>query len=132
MTRRRHIPLSVKLEVALKALGYTPDEIQWDHAPALALRPMNAGGTDTDPPANSPDHIQILPKAKHLEKTTGRKGESKLSRDGNGDQQRIAKVRRLLEKRVRKKKAENRQRIQSRPFLDTRYRKKLNGKVVAR
>lgn len=109
--KRRPAPLAVKLENALdqlgdalKRLGEIPpdtDRIEWehDHFPALALRPFDPTTGHHIPHQHSAGHLRWLPKACHKAKTTGRRGESKLSaRDG--DAGKIAKVRRIEKKRA--------------------------------
>lgn len=95
--KRKAIPLHVKLNACLRLLGFDPeaDEIEWDHTPALQLRPVDATGADYDPPQLDWRHIEPLKKADHGVKTTGRKGQSKLSVSGEGDVSRIAKAVRL-------------------------------------
>ena len=97
---RKRIPLSVKLKVALAALGLKESDVEWDHVPALGLRPTDPETGKRIQDDNDPAGIQMLVKKDHAEKTTGRKGTSKNSRDGNGDAQRIAKVKRLEERRA--------------------------------
>ena len=94
MPKRKPIPLRAKLEACLRLLGLPPD-VEWDHCPALQLRPIRPDGTDWEPGQHDPAHLEPLTKAAHLLKTTGRKGLSKLSITGNGDVSRIAKGKRL-------------------------------------
>jgi hypothetical protein len=114
--KRREVPLSVKLEVALdqlisawRKLGKIPDdvkkvELELDHLPPLALRPVNQETGQHVPHQHSPRHLVWMVKKEHREKTTGRRGESKLSiRDG--DQQKIAKQRRRDKKEVERQEA---------------------------
>lgn len=96
--RRKHIGLKDQLHAALYQLGLEPHECQLDHDPALGLRVYDEATGDTIPPASDPRYLVWRPKAEHKLKTTGRKGESKLSVTGNGDVSRIAKIKRLLEK----------------------------------
>lgn len=95
---RRPIPVGVKLQVALLALGYNKDEIareiEYDHAPALGLRRWNDEARDYEPGQHDPEYIKIRLKSEHRRKTTGRKGESKLS-GSDGDIQQIAKLKRV-------------------------------------
>lgn len=92
--RRKNIPVGVKLQVALKKLGLTIEQVEWDHTPPLALREWDPVKQDTVPPANDPDHIQILLIKDHREKTFGRGGEKRITTAGS-DANKIAKVRRL-------------------------------------
>jgi hypothetical protein len=107
--KRRPVPMKIKLQVALdqlavfyRAAGEIPPDsgpVKWelDHVPPLALRAIAPNGQHV-PHQHSPNSLKWLPKAKHREKTTGRRGESKLSiRDG--DQGKIAKVDRIVKKR---------------------------------
>jgi hypothetical protein len=94
---RRAVPLSIKLEVALLQLGLDPKACHLDHDPALALRPLNEDGTDFDPPQHDPRYLKWLSTTEHSLKTSGRKGESKLSVSG-GDQAKAAKVKRIVRK----------------------------------
>ncbi len=95
--RRKTIPLLVKLQVALRELGYRIEEVQWDHTPPLALREWDPVARDTVPPANCPEHIQILSISAHKLKTTGRRGESDLSISFDGDVSRIAKAKSIAD-----------------------------------
>lgn len=88
--RRKAIPAMVKLEVALRALGLSIKRVRFDHEPALELRPLNAEGTDTVPPANDPLFIQILTVEDHAEKTFGTKATT-----AGSDINKIAKHRRI-------------------------------------
>lgn len=69
---RKRIPDRVKLEAALRRFGLTIKEVEFDHSPALALRPINPLTGDTIPPANDPDHIDMLLTQEHRVKTFGR------------------------------------------------------------
>jgi len=64
--------------------------------PAIQLRCWDPVKKDTIPACNDPEHIEAKHIDCHAEKTTGRKGESKLTRR-QGDQYEIAKTRRLAE-----------------------------------
>lgn len=94
--KRKAIPMRVKLAACLRLLGFEPGaRIEWDHTPALGLRPVNADGTDYDPPQLDPKHIEPKLHEPHKLKTNGRRGESDLSIDSNSDKARIAKAKRL-------------------------------------
>jgi hypothetical protein len=112
------LSLSKRLGAALWWLAFPEGaEIQWDHDPPLELRPDNAEGTDYDPPQLDPRHIFPMLKADHKAKTTGRRGESKLSISGNGDKSRIDKVRRLRgELKPKPKRTWPKRKLESRPF----------------
>lgn len=74
--RRKSIPLSVKLAVALnevRRLRGLPEDTKFhfDHLPALALRPFDPDTQDTIPPANDPDALQLLTETEHARKTNG-------------------------------------------------------------
>ncbi len=104
--KRKSIPDRVKLQAVLRSDGKCPkcgqrlgtlEATQFDHRPPLALRRVNEAGTDYDPPQLDPEFLEPLHVDCHAERTTGRRGTSKLSaRDG--DQTRIAKVKRLVER----------------------------------
>jgi hypothetical protein len=99
--RRPHIPVMVKLQAALMQLGLEPHAVELDHDPALALRPIDPETGDTVPAANDPKYLVWRPKAEHAIKTTGRRGESRLGDQANGDIQRAAKVKRISAKQER-------------------------------
>ena len=91
---RKAIPDRVKLIAALRRMGLTIEQVQFDHAPALALRPINPETGDTIPPANDPDHIELLLITEHKAKTFGKGGEKRITTAGS-DIHAIAKTRRL-------------------------------------
>jgi hypothetical protein len=103
---RKAIPTKVKLQVVLrqggicKSCGQRIEEVEncrFDHVPAIQLRAWDPIANDTTPSVNNPDFINALHEDCHAIKTTGRRGESRLSaRDG--DVAAIAKVRRLTRK----------------------------------
>ncbi|MGV6874528.1 hypothetical protein ACUSIJ_17800 [Pseudochelatococcus sp. B33] len=97
-TRRRHIPVGVKLHAVLLRLGFTDEEIRgginWDHNPPLALRRVDPETGLLVPEANDPHFIQPLRKSGHDTKTFGRGGEKRITTAG-GDIHAIAKSKRL-------------------------------------
>lgn len=97
--RRKTIPLIVKLQVVLRELGYTIEEVDFDHFPALALRNWDEATNDTDPPANHPDFIRVLTKGAHKVKTFGPGGEKRITSAG-GDIHAIAHERRATDKEL--------------------------------
>ena len=130
--KRRHMPLSVKIDAALYALGLDPKDVQWDHSPALGMRPINPKTGDTIPPQNDPKFIVPRSKESHKQKTFGD------SRPLSGDVSVIAKLKdverkeaefreRLLAKGKRKKSARAKSAFQSRPF-PTKKRNMRTGK----
>lgn len=94
--QRRSISLKNQLEAALRQLGFEPNEVQLDHDPALALRRVDLETGECIPAHDDPRFLVWRPKAEHLQKTTGKRGESKLSKRG-GDISEAAKVKRLAE-----------------------------------
>lgn len=72
---RKAIPIGVKLHAVLLMLGFTEDEIaggiEWHHAPALALRLVDAETGELRPHPNDPRHIVPLRKADHRVQTFG-------------------------------------------------------------
>lgn len=85
--KRRPIPLSVKLAVALRQLadlmGCEHGTLQLDHDPALDWRPWNDKHTDTIPPANSIEHLFWRPAAVHKVKTFGPGGDKRVHTRGS-------------------------------------------------
>ena len=72
---RKAIPLGVKLKAALRAAGFTEDEIesgeiQFDHHPALALRGLDENG-EIYPQANDWRFLRPMLKGDHALKTRG-------------------------------------------------------------
>lgn len=98
--KRPHMPLRIKLAAALHALGLDPDDVQFDHSPALGMRPINPETGDTEPPANDWHFIVPLAGASHKAKTFGD------HRPLSGDVSQIAKT-----KRVDKAETEFRRRL---------------------
>lgn len=92
--RRKKIPDKVKLIAALKRMGLTIEQVQFDHNPALALRPIDPVTGDTIPSANDPNYIDLLLITEHKVKTFGKGGEKRVTTAGS-DVGNIAKVRRL-------------------------------------
>lgn len=92
--RRRSISLKAKLHAALYQLGFEPHEVELDHDPALALRPIDPETGDTIPPASDPRALIWRPKADHKAKTFGRRG-GKTATTAGSDIHAIAKERRL-------------------------------------
>jgi hypothetical protein len=92
---RKDIPLSVKLAAALRMLGFTKDDhVQYDHDPALGLRDWDEEKWDFVPPQLDPEYIVIRTRAAHRTKTSGRKGEARVTSYGS-DAHAIAKIDRL-------------------------------------
>ena len=78
--RRKAIPPKVKLKVFQRQKGicmscHAPitDSAEYDHRPAIISRPVNAAGTDYDPPQLDPEHIEALHPECHQQRTTGRR-----------------------------------------------------------
>jgi hypothetical protein len=90
--KRRPIPLHVKLDVALRALGLKESEIDWSHEPALGLRAIRDDGSDYEPRQHDPDFIFIRKSADHDHITFKDNG------TGRGDLTAIAHVRRTAAK----------------------------------
>jgi hypothetical protein len=104
---RPSIPVTVKLDVVIRQggvcghctqkLGSLADT-EFDHVPALGLRGWDEKARNTIPAANDPQAIVAKHKDCHLIKTTGRKGESRLGDNRDGDTTSIARLRRLTRK----------------------------------
>ena len=96
---RKTIPLGVQVKAALAAAGFseveieTPGAIQWDHHPALALRVVDEETGELVPPANDWRAIRPISKAAHRAKTSGRRGEKRVTSAGS-DQHAVGKIRR--------------------------------------
>lgn len=104
---RKDIPLSVKLAVIIRQkscdVDGTPFEetdvgkINFDHRPALEARPYDTGARDFIPPQFDPVHIFAIRKAKHDERTFGRKegAEKTVTTRGSdvGERARARKIR---------------------------------------
>ena len=89
---RKEPPLSVKLAVALHQLGFKPEEVQFDHNPALGIRPWDETKQDFVPPQQDPEWIVIRKKPDHRKKTNGSAATSYGS-----DKHAIAKIDRVSE-----------------------------------
>lgn len=109
--KRREPPLSVKLAVALRALGVKEDDIEFSHEPALGLRAINADGTDYDPPQHDPNYLFIRTRAAHKHITFKDNG------TGRSDITTIAKVRRLT-----KEQEDFQRKVLARPCGEKRQR----------
>jgi hypothetical protein len=96
MTYRPHMPLSVKLEAAIRQLGLDPALCDFDHDPALGLREFNEETKTYTPDANDPKFITVR----------ARDGDHRIKTSGNGatsagsDIHRIAKAKRLAKARA--------------------------------
>lgn len=119
---RPHMPLKVKLEACLRALGLEPKDVQFDHEPPLQLRIWCPTSLDTIPPANDARFIVPKGKAEHGIKTAKRDvpaiGKTKrLSREQEAFHARIlAKTTGDESPPAKRRKS----RIPSRPFRTTR------------
>lgn len=67
--KRQHMPLHVKLEASLRALGLEPKLVEFQHDPPLAMRVWVPEKNDYDPPENDPRYIRPMAKADHKEVT---------------------------------------------------------------
>lgn len=90
--KRKQIPLAIKLHVFVRQKGRCAltgrrlagvHAAEFDHYPALSLRPVAASGTDFDPPQLDPEYIRALSPDAHRTKTSE-------------DMGRISKVKRQL------------------------------------
>jgi hypothetical protein len=118
--------LMVRLIAAgLRSLRLPPD-VDYDHDPALGLRPVNAAGDDYDPPQLDPRHITPRAKADHRTKTTGTPPGQKVVTVASGDIHRISKAKRLDDET-----AAFRRRLLSKgsePAADEKPRRKMQGR----
>ena len=84
---RPSMPLSVKLDAALYALGLEPGNVDWHHEPSLGIRPYDPETGKWIPDANDPRHIVPLAKDTHKTQTTvDRKAIDKTRRNGEAEQ----------------------------------------------
>ena len=128
--KRKAIPDRVKSLVLVRQ-GYRCAEckqtllggpVDYDHRPALIMRPVNAEGTDYIPPQNDPDHIEALhPRPCHLRRSVGRAPGAEKTATSKGSDVWLAKKFRKLEGCNKPaKKASNlaltKRKIPSRPF----------------
>jgi hypothetical protein len=134
---RRPLTLSVKLEVALRALGVKESDIDWSHEPALQLRAINEAGTDYDPPQHDPGFIFIRRRAEHDRITFKDNGTGRGDLTAIAHSKRVTKEheefrRRILAKDAGEPRPERRGHgLRSRGF-DKSLSKKFSGKVVPR
>jgi hypothetical protein len=90
---RKNIPLGIKLAVALRMLGFARGQrVDFDHDPALGLRPWDEEKRDFIPPQLDPEWIVIRTKPVHDIKTNGNGATSYGS-----DKHAIAKIDRVSE-----------------------------------
>jgi hypothetical protein len=69
--RRKAIPMRTQRDACLIALGLDPTNVHFHHEPPLVCRPLNADGTDTDPPQLDPRHIIPMASQAHKARTPG-------------------------------------------------------------
>jgi hypothetical protein len=74
------------------------DKTEFDHRPSLILRPVNADGTDYDPPQNDPNFLQELHSPCHLKRTVGRLPGAERTVTTKGSDAHLAAKFRKLEK----------------------------------
>lgn len=89
---RPYMPMKVRLDAALLALGLDPSNVEFDHCPSLGIRPYDPVTGLYSPDANDSRYIMPRAKADHARKTNG--DHVPLS----GDLSLIAKAKRLDEK----------------------------------
>ncbi len=119
--KRPHMPLSVKLKAALIQLQLDPDNVDFDHAPPLALRTYDSKTGLYSPDANDPRYIQALSREAHALKTNGPAATS-----AGGDKHMIAKAKRIAGGGKKRRGPK----IRSRPFQskkDWLAKAKANG-----
>ena len=90
MAKRPYMPLEVKVQAALNALGMKGFEVEWNHIPPLGLRERDPQTGDYIPPANDPDYIVPMIKEAHRALTNGNAATS-----ADGDIHKIAKAKRI-------------------------------------
>jgi hypothetical protein len=97
MSPRKHIPLKVKLDAALRQLGLNPQTAELDHHPALFLRERTPEGNYI-PDENDPAAMVWRSSEDHAKKTYGR-GKGERGTVANGDIHRKAKIDRIVKAR---------------------------------
>ena len=105
--KRKAIPEKLKLQIYLEhngrcartgeKLGHYLREVEYNHTPPIAVRPVNAYGTDYIPPQLDPRYIEPLKPAVHKAETNGEALEKKHLLAKNYDKARISKTKRLRE-----------------------------------
>lgn len=88
--KRKAVPDRIKLRVLMRQIGFEPHEMELDHEPPLAMREVNADGTDWVPPQHDETYLIWRPKAEHRRKTSGTKATT-----AGSDIHKIAKIKRL-------------------------------------
>jgi len=71
---RPAIPDRVKLIAALRFIGLTTADVEFDHCPALGLREYDEETRTYTPPANEPEKIVMRLKQDHRDKTNHPRG----------------------------------------------------------
>lgn len=93
---RKHMPVSVKLNAALNALGLLGMTIEFDHQPPLAFREkvLDSDGHIVGyiPDENDPRYIVPMIRDAHRRKTNGKPHDA-----SDGDIHKAAKIKRLTE-----------------------------------
>ena len=99
MTKRPHMSMKVKLDACLLRLGLDPDDVEWDHDPALELRQVlfDVPGQPYLPDANDPRYIVPRSRADHKRKTNGPGGDKRITTRG-GDHGDAAHLRAMTRK----------------------------------
>jgi 5-methylcytosine-specific restriction endonuclease McrA len=118
--KRKAIPATIKIEVFLRQKGLCmeccnsiEESAEYDHRPALILRPVNPAGTDYMPRQLDPDYIEALHGECHQKRTTGRKPGAERTITTKGSDIHLAKKFRQLERGPKPKRGPK---IQSRGF----------------
>lgn len=109
--RRKAIPISVKLTVAMRCLRklLKADRLEFDHRPALWEREWDEEAQDTIPPANDPAFIELVTGEEHDRRSHGN-GATSYGSDAHN---------RAKEDRITgKTKAAPKKPIPSRPFAE--------------
>jgi hypothetical protein len=124
--KRKNIPASVKKAVLLRQKGCCAecgvnfvqgDKVEYDHRPAIVMRPVNVDGTDYHPAQNDPDFIEALHRLCHLKRTVGRVPGALKTVTTKGSDAGLAAKFRKLEGKLKPRK---RQTIKARGFPKTK------------
>ena len=109
--KRKPIPTIIRIMVLSRQDGrclgcgdqFTSELAEMDHRPSLIMRPVNAAGTDYEPPQLDPDYLEALCEECHQKRTTGRKPGAERTPTTKGSDVWLAKKFRRLEGEPRKK-----------------------------
>lgn len=105
--KKKAIPNKLKLQIYIahggrcartgEKLGHYLRDVEYNHTPPVAVRPVNAAGTDYIPPQLDPNYIEPLKPSVHKVETNGESVEKKHLLAKNHDKAKISRTRNLRE-----------------------------------